>query len=354
MKARPQTVIIVSMAVVIAALAWALVYFGRDELHLTAKVPENEIPVRSALGMQGGSAAVRLPKESQEASGITVRTLEQARADAAAEVYGVIVNVQPLIDLRARYGASVSDARSLSAAASNSAADYQRFKKLFEDDRNVSERALQVAEAQWKADQAKLAAAEQAVTAARDTIRAGWGEVLAGWAANPESSAFQALAQQREVLVQVTFPHDLHAQAGKAPMSLAPVSVPGEARLARFISAAPQTDSTLPGVTYFYVVGAQGLRVGMRVAGQLKLDGKTREGVVVPSAAVVWHGGKAWAYVKEEDDRFVRKEVSTAQELANGWFDASHFQAGDEIVVSGAQLLLSEEQKFQIRNENED
>ena len=34
--------------------------------------------------------------------------------------------------------------------------------------------------------------------------------------------------------------------------------------------------------------------------------------------------------------------------------DASHFDAGDEVVVSGAQLLLSEEQKFQIRNENED
>ena len=69
---------------------------------------------------------------------------------------------------------------------------------------------------------------------------------------------------------------------------------------------------------------------------------------------MVWHGGKAWAYVKDEDDLFVRKEVSTAQELASGWFDATHFQPGDEVVVSGAQLLLSEEQKFQIRNENED
>jgi hypothetical protein len=351
---RPQAIIIASMAVVIAVLAWALVYFGRDELHLAAKAPLDEIPVRSALSTKDGFAAVHLRKESQEASGITVQTLEKARAEAAAEVYGVIVNVQPLIDLRARYGSSVSDARSLRAAASNSTADYQRFKKLFEDDRNVSERALQAAEAQWKADQARLAAAEQAVAAARDTIRSGWGEVLVGWATNAESSAFQGLAQQHEVLAQITLPNDLQAQAGKVPVLLAPVSAPGQARPARFISAAPQTDAILSGATYFYVVGAQGLRVGMRVAGRLKLGGKTREGVVVPSAAVVWHGGKAWAYVKEEDDLFVRKEVPTAQELANGWFDAGHFQPGDEIVVSGAQLLLSEEQKFQIRNENQD
>jgi hypothetical protein len=354
MRTRLHTIVIATMGIVIAVLAWALVYFGRDELHLGAKAPEDQIPVHSALSRQGGSAAVHLPKDSQEASGIAVQTLETARADSAAEVYGVVVNIQPLLDLRARYRASVSEARSLRAAAFNSAADYQRFKKLFEDDRNVSERALQVAEAQWEADQARLAAAEQAVAAVRDTIRAGWGEVLAGWATNPESSALQALAQQREVLAQITLPYDLQAQAEKVALFLAPVSVPDQARPARFISAAPQTDATLPGVTYFYVASAHGLRVGMRVAGQLKLGGKTREGVVVPPTAVVWHGGKAWAYVKEEDDLFVRKEVSTAQELGNGWFDAGHFKPGDEIVVSGAQLLLSEEQKFQIRNENED
>jgi hypothetical protein len=248
MRARPQTIIIASMALVIAVLAWALVYFGRDEMHLSAKAPEDEIPVRSALSMQGGSAAVRLTEKSQQASGIVVQTLEKAQADAAAEVYGVVVNVQPLLDLRARYAASVSEAQSLRAAASNSAADYQRLKKLFEDDRNVSERALQAAEAQWKADQARLSAAEQAAAAVRDTIRAGWGEVLAGWATNPESSAFQALARQHEVLAQITFPYDLHAQAGRVSLLLAPVSVPDQERPARFLSAAPQTDVTLPGV----------------------------------------------------------------------------------------------------------
>jgi len=354
MRLRLQTVIIGSMAVIIAVLAWALVYFARDKLHLTAKAPEDEIPVQSALSQRRGSAAVRLDKDSQAASGIVVQPLAKARADATTDVYGVIVSVQPLIELRAHYGASVSEARSLRAAASSSAADYERLKRLFEDDRNVSERAVQVAEAHWKADQARLGAADQGVAAARDSIRAAWGEVLAGWATDAESPGFQALAQQREVLAQITFPYEVHAQAGKVPMSLAPVSVPSLARPARFISAAPQTDATLPGVTYFYVVGAQGLRVGMRVAGQLKLGGKVRDGVIVPSSAVVWHGGKAWAYVKEEDDLFVRREVSTAQELVNGWFDTSRFEPGEEIVVSGAQLLLSEELKFQIRNENED
>ena len=34
--------------------------------------------------------------------------------------------------------------------------------------------------------------------------------------------------------------------------------------------------------------------------------------------------------------------------------DGRHIKAGDEIITRGAQLLLSEEFKFQIKNENED
>jgi multidrug efflux system membrane fusion protein len=180
MKTNPQSVVIAAMAVVIAVLAWGLIYFARDEWRLAAEAPANEIPVKSAIGSEDGFATVRIAVESQQASGIALRSLDPARVEAATEVYGVIVSVQPLIDLRSRYLSAVSDARALRAAAANSATEYQRMKRLFDDDRNVSERVVQAAETLWKADQAKLAAADQSVAAAHDSIRAGWGEVLAG------------------------------------------------------------------------------------------------------------------------------------------------------------------------------
>ncbi|HTT40500.1 MAG TPA: hypothetical protein VMH32_22830 [Burkholderiales bacterium] len=354
MKPNLQTVVIAVMAVVMAVLFWAVIYFGRDELRLTTAAPQDELPVRSAVTSEEGHAAVRVSMESQRASGIVTRALQPAIGQASSEVYGVVVNLQPLMDLRGRYNAAVADARALRAAATGSGAEYRRVKALYDDERNVSERALQAAEAQWKADQARLAAAEQSAAATRDSIASAWGETLAKWVTDADSAGFDALAQQREALIQLTFPFDLQAQAGNAPMTVAPVSASSEARPARFLSTAPQSDATLPGVTYFYAASAQGLRVGMRVAGQLKLGGTPRKGVIVPAAAVVWHGGKPWVYVKEKDDLFVRKEVSTALELRGGWFNAGGFDADDEVVVSGAQLLLSEELKFQIRNENED
>jgi len=354
MRIRASAIIISVMAVMIAVLLWAVIYFARDEWHLQADQRDDDLPVRSHVSIENGFTSVQVSEPGQRASGIVAQEIEEASSRASVEIYGTVVNIQPLLDLRTRYVAAISEARALRAAAASSEAEYRRVKKLFEQDRNASERALQVAQAQWSADQAHVAGADQAIAAAHASIRVAFGEALAKWATNPESEAFAALAQQREALVQLVFPFDLQAQAGKAGLTIAPASIEAPGRAARYVSPAPQGDSTLPGATYFYIAPGDGLRAGMRVAARLHLSGKSQSGVIIPSAAVVWHGGKAWAYVREDEDTFVRKEVTTDNEVPGGWFNAGNFEAGDEVVVSGAQLLLSEEQKFQIRNENED
>ena len=112
-----------------------------------------------------------------------------------------------------------------------------------------------------------------------------------------------------------------------------------------------KSDKPTPLVVFIH---GGGFRAGMRVVARMTMPGPLRSGVIVPAAAVVWHAGKAWAYVKDEGDSFARFEVSTVEELDGGWFNSTGFDEDDEVVVSGAQLLLSEELKYQIRNENED
>ena len=354
MKPSRSSVAIGFMAIVIAMLAWALVYYARDELGLQVAGESEEIATQSTVDSQGGQATVTVTAESQKASGLVTAALQGARGEAAAEVYGVVVDLQPLFDARGRYLAAASDAQGLRAIAENSRAEYERVRKLYEDERNISERAMQAARAQHEADQARMAAMRQSAASLYDTIRSSWGAVVADWAADPGGERFEALASHREILVQVAFPFELQARAGRAPLTLGPVLGRNAQRPARFVSASPQTDASLPGATYFYTLGGQGLRAGMRLVGRIALGGTGHDGVLVPEAAVVWHGGSAWAYVKHEGDRFVRRPVDTSQELPGGWFNAVGFEAGEEVVVAGAQLLLSEELKFQIRNENVD
>jgi len=58
--------------------------------------------------------------------------------------------------------------------------------------------------------------------------------------------------------------------------------------------------------------------------------------VVVPSSAVVWHEGKPWVYVQMSPNTFVRRERGNAR-------------VGERVVVTGAEILLSEEIKSQIQ-----
>lgn len=344
--------IIALMALIIAALAFALIFYARDELRWTAERPEESIPSASGVKDDDGEPAVTVTPASQKASGIVTVALKEATARSASDVYGTVVNLQPLYELRGRYLAAAAEARALRSTVTASRAEFERTRRLYEDDRNLSQRALQSAEAQWKGDLGRLQAAEQLSVSLLDTMRASWGPTLTKWATE-SGGPFAKLAAQRAVLVQLAFPHELQAAANRSAMEIAPVSARGAKRTARYVSPSPQTDAAAPGATYFYIADGEGLRGGMRIAGQLT-SGSAREGVALPEAAVVWHAGKAWAYVKEKDDTFVRRLVRTDQEIGDAWFNAEGYEAGEQVVVSGAQLLLSEELKFQIRNENED
>ena len=85
---------------------------------------------------------------------------------------------------------------------------------------------------------------------------------------------------------------------------------------------------------------------------------KKATGVIVPHEAVVWFANQAWVYQKVGAEKFIRRLISTEVEIESdaisGWYNTAGLAANDEVVNSGAQLLLSEELKYQIKNENED
>jgi multidrug efflux pump subunit AcrA (membrane-fusion protein) len=354
MKLTRSHALIAAMAVVIAVLIWALIYFARDEWGAVPEEREQQIETPSTAGVEKGRPFVRVTAESQNASGIEVQPLKPGKSEAAAEAYGMVMSLQPLAEMRGRYLTAVAEARALHAAVTASESEFRRMESLFRDDRNVSEQALKSAEGRYRSEQARQLAAEQSAAAVRDSMRSAWGETVTGWAINPDSRVMQAMLRQSAYLVQLVLPYDLPRNAVRRTILVAPAAARENTRAARFVSDSPQVDAALPGETYFYMVEGGGLRAGMRVLARIGLGGAPVAGMIVPPTAVIWHSGKAWAYVKDDEQTFSRHEVSTGEELNGGWFNSTGFDDDDEVVVSGAQLLLSEELKYQIRNENED
>ncbi len=354
MKFTANHFIIALMALVIAVLSWLLIYVSRDELRLHGEEIEEEIEIESAASVDNGRPIVRVDSQSQAVSGIGTEPIRSAQYETSLYVYGSVVDIAPLLDLRGRYLAAIGERRALRATVSSAELEYQRARALYEDDRNISEQALRDAEGRFRIAQARLTAAQSNESVLRDSLLTAWGPVVSGWAMQADSASLAPLLSRRAVLVQLVFPYQLPRSAAQSKLMLTSVTARSEPIEARFVSDAPRVSAALPGNTYFYMVDGGDLRVGARVLARVATDDAAFDGVIVPNEAVVWHAGKSWVYLKHDAETFGRYEISTDSQLGEGWFQRSRLQVGDEVVVTGAQLLLSEELKFQIRNENED
>ncbi|MFO1336788.1 MAG: hypothetical protein U1F53_00900 [Burkholderiaceae bacterium] len=229
---------------------------------------------------------------------------------------------------------------------------------LFDDERSASQRALDAARAQAAADAARLGA-QQAHAGRPARRRPGQlGRHGGRLARRAAGAALDRLFAARAALLQ--------AQA--APGAALP---PGTMHLDAGATARPLAGGGAG--QRFYLVDTAGLAPGQRLWGRAAGPGAQVDGAWVPASAVVWHAGQAWIYLlqgADDDDapaagrpaagaaseaaaRFRRRALAGAERVDEGWF-VPGLDGEDTVVVQGAQVLLSEELKFQLRNENDD
>ena len=169
------------------------------------------------------------------------------------------------------------------------------------------------------------------------------------------SSAFNELINQRRTLLKVTFPADGGVKNALKTIFVAPAGQREQAVAAQLISAAPQTDNFSQGQQYFYQIPTRAqIKAGMRLSAWIPTGQHPQTGVIIPESALCWHLGQAVVFVKIADLQFSHRLISNYHKVANGYFVSSGVKAGEEIVSTGAQMLLSQEFKGQIPSEDND
>lgn len=364
---RKATIVIATQAILIILLFWFMVYFAKDEFEAASSDgTEESINSTSVLSSNSpndkGAATLILSKASQQQSGIKTLALSSTQHQASTASFASVESVDSLLEMRTRYLSAIADSNVIRSNIASKQQNAQRMQLLNQDDKNVSDSALQEARASLQAEQAKLSASLTLAKGIRDSMNQQWGSVMTDWAtqASPKQD-FLSLLHFQTALIKVSLPFDVNPNAAST-MRISQIGGQAIAN-ARFVSAAPQADTTLQGKTYFYLAPAKNLRAGMRVSARLDSQKQSSKGVIVPHEAVVWFANQAWVYQKlpsnkPDSDKFVRRLISTEVEIEgdtiSGWFNSAGFIAGNELVSSGAQLLLSEELKYQITNENDD
>ncbi|MBK8006395.1 MAG: HlyD family efflux transporter periplasmic adaptor subunit [Gemmatimonadetes bacterium] len=122
----------------------------------------------------------------------------------------------------------------------------------------------------------------------------------------------------------------------------------GTRRAGSLVGPAPEADPLTGAAAWLYRVGGGGLRPGVALTVHVPSTAAPEQGVLVPDAAVVQWDALAWAYVEREPGTFVRVRVPTTTAVSGGWVVSSGLSAGEQVVVTGAELLLSEEFRARI------
>jgi multidrug efflux pump subunit AcrA (membrane-fusion protein) len=149
------------------------------------------------------------------------------------------------------------------------------------------------------------------------------------------------LADNTRPVVRIAWPDDV----GAARDRLILLSPGGDARIeATLIGPAAEADPLTRLPAYLYRARSRwpGAVPGTPVSA-LVLEGGKTEGALVPDRAVVQWEGLAWAYLQRGPGEYARVRVPTDRPAPGGWVAGPPLAAGDTVVVTGVQELLSEE-----------
>jgi hypothetical protein len=291
------------------------------------------------ISVENGQTVITLDTPTQNRLGLEIATLTATLARSQVTLPAVVLSVQDLATFRNNYVVAQAQLQKSKVGADVARKEYARLKTLFEQNRNISEKSLQSAEGTLQANEADVRAGEQQLNLQESVVRQEWGNTVAKWAAE-SSSELERVFDQREVLVQVTMPSD--AAVG-APKTIS-LEIPGATRTeARLVSTFPRVDPRIQGRSFLYVAPAHlGLTPGVNLLAHLSV-GSPMKGLIMPTSAIVWAEGKAWAYQETASEHFARRVVPTEVPVDGGFFVSQGFSPGDKVVTRGAQSLLSQE-----------
>lgn len=318
---------------------------GRGDV---AREAEQDQPVAppERVSVVDGQAVVTIAPKDQQTDGIRTASLQTAVHRERVLAYGRVLDVQPLAalaDSLARARAQLEVARAKLAAAQTA---YQRAQGLYRDQHNISAAQLQAAEAEFRVDQAGATAAETERQTLELSAQQAWGPAL-GNAVSGMTPLFTRLLAQEDVLIQVTL---RPGQPKVQPAAGAFVRLDDETQVPlAFVSAATKADPRVQGPGFLFTApGRSGLLPGMSVDAFLS-GSKTAVAAVIPSSAVVWGQGRAWAYFRTGPNTFARRAVPTGWPAPTDGYIVRNQQQGAELVVEGAQMLFSEEFRSQLQ-----
>ncbi len=348
-------IILLLLIVSMGIMTWSLFNDeagGSDKAELGTD-DDDDIPSR--MVSVDGQHAIQLDIDIQKQSGIKTRKLEAMEVREELDAFGRVFNINGLVELRSNLNKINGQKNIVLAELVAANKKLKRLQVLHKEAANISTRQLQEVEAESITQQAKLKTLNSELTDVRTEAEQVWGPVLTAWVIDNDTDAFEQLLSGKNVIVFVSL-----RATDTLPDQTKYVYIGRNgnrtlAQKAAYISPAIESDSMLQGETYYFLANAsrEKYRDGMHVHVWVPQTSESISGVFVPESAVVWSSGKPWVYTRNSEELFIRHVINNPVELDEGIFVAEGLEVGDKVVTSGAQMLLAEEYRWSIPDEDD-
>lgn len=296
---------------------------------------------------------VAVSEAAQQLAGIQVSPAQASQHRQEINGFGKAIDLQPLLNIHTRHREVLNGLYMAKAALNTAQQALDRYQELYAHGATPLH-TLQNQQLQWQNASLQSAAATAKLQAIQAETLLHWGPVLAAWVLTDQLGKLEGFLNGKALLLQVSLPTNHKPTVAPAIIFVDPSGERSKAQRASLIASAPQNDPNDQGSNYFYETSGQAIRAGMRVSVWMPDDNQQEKGVNIPASALLWSQQQALVYIKVAPALFRQQAISHYTAIDGGYFIAEAVKAGDAVVTTGAQMLLSEQLKQQNPKQDDD
>jgi len=350
--------IIVIQSILIITLIWIIMLLGKDEfLESDDNDNDNDETIVDYTIIKDGLTYINLPAVVEKNSGIKLQKISISTHEQSIPSYGITVNLSPLLKNQNDFTNLKYQKTKLLAKLDEEAEQISKLIILNKDNKNIADSVVQEKNIEISDLKNDIAIINNNIKNLLFNIDHQWGKDFKELITDSKNHYLEKLLHNEYRLIKITIPINQTLDIIPKEIKVSPSNQPKKTYKAIFISKAQDTDQSIQGKSFYYYVTENDLEIGLKLKAFIVSDKIEPDNayLFIPKESVIWSSGKAWVFIKNNEGNFLRKPLPRLVEIDGGWIiKEGIIIENDKIVVDGAQLLLSEEFKYQIKNENED
>ncbi len=294
-------------------------------------------------------SVIELDSVMQEKMGLETTTVRPVTQPVYQTTYGKVLDLTPLLNFRRD---CLINKTKLHEARQQFNLSQKALKRLEQMVKNkaASSRKLEQQHRQWLANQALLQQSQIKYTSLLAESHLRWNR-LADIFCQPQGWVNELLSGKDKILAITKPNNDIVTTIDSLQLSFNQNEQAVSVQLLDNIDLFDPVNQT----TYLlYKTSTQQLHPGQHFSVYLPLANDSHSGLLIPKNSVIWHLGQAFVYIKVDQEHFQHLTIEQVIPIPQGYLVNDDRLAGKEIVVTGAQLLLSVEFRSQIADEDDD